>query len=87
MSETGPMRKLEKDQVWLDFRKNLLMMTVSQDRMLLLVNCEFPVVGLIEMNTVTMQGKVKESNGEGLEQKRIDYMFLKIPYCFSHSIL
>ena len=59
MSETGPMRKLEKDQVWLDFRKNLLMMTVAQNRMLLLVNCEFPVVGLIEMNTVTMARKSK----------------------------
>jgi len=59
MSETEPMRKLEKDQVWLDFRKNLLMMTVSQDRMLLLVNCEFPVVGLIEMNTVTIARKSK----------------------------
>ena len=62
MSE--PMRKLEKDQVWLDIRKNLLT-TVPQNGMLLLANCEFLVMGMIEMNTVTTARKCKKCNGRG----------------------
>lgn len=53
---SGPMRKLEKDQVWLGIKKNLLM-TVPQNGTLLLANCEFPVMGMIEMNTVTAARK------------------------------
>ena len=76
MSEpmSGPMRKLEKDQVWLDIRKNLLT-TVPQNGMLLLANCEFPVMGVIEMNTVTTARKSKKCNGRGDGEKDWRHVF------------
>lgn len=60
MSETGPMRKLEKDPSLAWPQEELVNDDSSQNGVLLLVNCEFPAVGLIEMNTVTIARKSKK---------------------------